>query len=60
MIERVGAAVVAAPSDEDGDNPFAGMDYAKRKAAAEQSLRTSLPGVSGATGEARFKSALKL
>lgn len=60
MIERVGAAVVAAPAAEGEDNPFAGVDYAKRKAAVEQYVRTSLPGVSGATGEARFRGQLKL
>ena len=59
MIERVGAAVVSAQGQKD-ENPFAAMDYKKRKQAVEVFLRTSLPGVAGASNEQRLARELKL
>lgn len=54
MIDRLGAVVVAGQTFET-ENPFAKMDYAKRRAAAEAFLKASLPGVSGAVNAERFR-----
>jgi hypothetical protein len=59
MIERVGAAVAASQKRGD-ENPFAAMDYTKRKQAVELFLRAGLRGVSGASNEQRLARELRL